>query len=139
MTEHPNVQRWRAVREALANGDIAPMLVLFDPNVVCTNDDAAGPLAGTHEGFDAVLEMLGRGMELYEGSLTQEVDATLASDDYLVEVMTERARVRGHDFENRAAYLYRLRDDKVVEVVTLDRDRSAAAGFWSALEADDST
>jgi ketosteroid isomerase-like protein len=139
MTEHPNVQRWRAVREGYARGDIAPALALFDPNVVWTNNDAAGPLAGTHEGLDAVLEMMGRGMELYEGSLTQEVHATLASDDYVVEIMTERAEVRGHSFENRAVYLYRLQDDKVVEVVSLDRDRTAAAGFWSSLNAEDST
>jgi ketosteroid isomerase-like protein len=36
--------------------------------------------------------------------------------------MTERAGVRGHHFDNRAVLLYRLRDDKIVEVVTLDRE-----------------
>lgn len=48
--------------------------------------------------------------------------------------MTERATVRGQEFENRAVYLYRLRDDKIVEVTTLDRDRAKAATFWAAVQ-----
>ena len=77
--------------------------------------------------------MLGSGMEAFEGTLTQEIHETLASDEYVVEIMTERATVRGHEFENRAVYLYRLRDDKIVEVTTLDRDRAMAATFWAAV------
>jgi ketosteroid isomerase-like protein len=130
VTEHPNVERWRVVREGFARGDIGPALELFAPDVVWTNDEAAGPLAGRHEGLDAVLAMMGQGVELYEGTLNQEVHDTLASDDHVVEVMTERADVRGHHFENRAVYLYQLRDGKVVEVTTLDRDRTDAAAFW---------
>jgi len=133
MAEHRNVQRWREMREAFFAGDVGPALALYDENLVWTNDEAAGPIAGTHTGVQAVLEMLGRGMELYEGSLTQEVHATLASDDYVVEIMTERADVQGHQFENRAVYVYRLVNDKIVEIFTLDRDRGSAAEFWQAV------
>ena len=70
---------------------------------------------------------------MFAGTLTQEVHATLASDDYVVEIMTERADVDGHHFENRAVYLYRLEHDVIVEVTTLDRDRDAAAAFWLAV------
>ena len=133
MAEHRNIQRWREMREAFFTGDVGPALALYDENLVWTNDEAAGPIAGTHTGVQAVLEMLGRGMELYEGSLTQEVHATLASDDYVVEIMTERADVQGHQFENRAVYVYRLVNDKIVEIFTLDRDRGSAAEFWQAV------
>lgn len=47
--------------------------------------------------------------------------------------MTEHAEVHGNHFRNRAVYVYRLVDDKVVEVVTLDRDRVDAAAFWAAV------
>ena len=133
--EHPNVTRWHEMREAFFRGDVAPALALYAPDIVWTNDEAAGPIAGTHEGVDAVLEMLGRGMEAFEGTLTQEVHETLASDDYVVEIMTERATVKGYSFENRAVYVYRLEDGLVVEVTTLDRDRTAAHEFWAAVAA----
>jgi ketosteroid isomerase-like protein len=121
------------MRDAFFAGDIGPAVELYDPEIVWTNDDAAGPFAGTHRGVDQVLTMLGAGFEMFGGTLTQEVHATLASDDYVIEIMTERADVDGHHFENRAVYLYRLEHDRIVEVATLDRDRAAAADFWSAV------
>jgi ketosteroid isomerase-like protein len=137
--EHRNIGRWREMREAFFRGDVGPALALYDENIVWTNDEAAGPIAGTHTGVQKVLEMLGRGMELYGGSLTQEVHATLASDEYVVEIMAEHAEVQGHRFENRAVYVYRLVNDKVVEIYTLDRDRGSAAEFWRAVSGGAST
>lgn len=124
------------MRGAFFRGDIPPALALYDPDIVWTNDEAAGPIAGTHHGVDAVLAMLGQGMELFHGTLTQGVHASFASDDYVVEIMTERADVNGHQFESRAVYLYRLENDRIVEVATLDRDRAAAATFWAAVAVD---
>jgi ketosteroid isomerase-like protein len=122
------------MREGFFDGDLGPALALYDPEIVWTNDEAAGPIAGTHEGLDAVLAMLGAGMEAFAGTLTQEVHETLASDDYVVEIMTERATVDGHQFENRAVYVYRLANDRIVEVSTHDRDRDAAKAFWAAVQ-----
>ena len=133
MAEHRNIGRWREMREAFFRGDVEPALALYDPDIVWTNDEAAGPIAGTHRGVDEVLTMLGQGMEAFEGTLTQEVHETLASDNYVVEIMTERADVKGHHFENRAVYVYRLENDKIVEITTLDRDREAAARFWDSV------
>jgi len=133
MPEHPNIGRWHQMRHGFFNGDFEPALALFDPAIVWTNDEAAGPIAGTHQGLDAVLTMLGTGMEAFAGTLTHEVHETLATDDYVVEIMTERATVKGHAFENRAVYVYRLRDGKIVEVTTHDRDRHAAKAFWAAV------
>ena len=136
MGEHRNITRWREMREAFYTGDIEPALALYAPDIVWTNDEAAGPQAGRHEGLEAILTMLGAGMESFDGTLTQEVHETLASDDFVVEIMTERAVVKGHHFENRAVYLYRLEDDKIVEVSTLDRDRAAAERFWANVLSD---
>jgi ketosteroid isomerase-like protein len=133
--DHPNVARWREMREAFFRGDIEPALALYAPDIEWTNDEAAGPIAGTHRGVEAVLGMLGAGMEAFEGTLAQEVHATLASDDFVVEVMTERATVKGHEFHNRAVYVYRLEGGQIVEVTTHDRDRDAARSFWDAVEA----
>ena len=121
------------MRDGFFNGDIEPALALYDPNIVWTNDEAAGPLAGTHRGIEAVLTMLGAGMEAFAGTLTQEIHETLASDDYVVDIMTERATVEHHEFENRAVYVYRLDNGKIVEVTTLDQDRAEARSFWSAV------
>lgn len=132
---HPNIARWKEMREAFFRGDVEPALALYAPEIEWTNDEAAGPIAGTHRGVEAVLTMLGAGMEAFEGTLSQEVHQTLASDDYVVEVMTERATVKGHDFHNRAVYVYRLDGGRIVEVTTLDRDREAARTFWRAVEA----
>src|SRR5690606_20840767 len=71
MAEHRNINRWREMRDAFFRGDIEPALALYDPAIVWTNDEAAGPIAGTHHGVDAVLAMLGKGMELFQGTLTQ--------------------------------------------------------------------
>ena len=70
--------------------------VVPNERIVWTNDDAAGPLAGTHRGVEAVLTMLGNGFEVFEGTITQEIHTTLADDNHVVEIMTERATVKGH-------------------------------------------
>lgn len=69
MGQHRNVGRWHDMREAFFRGDIEPALALYDADIVWTNDEAAGPMSGTHRGIDAVLTMLGSGMEAFEGTL----------------------------------------------------------------------
>jgi ketosteroid isomerase-like protein len=132
MVEHRNVQRWKEMREGFFQGDVGPALDLLDPGVVWTNHAAAGPIAGEYRGVRAVLAMLRRGLEIFGGTLTQRVEETLATDDHVVEIITERASVNGRPLENRAVYVYRLADDKIVEVTTYERDNATALRFWKA-------
>jgi ketosteroid isomerase-like protein len=132
MVEHRNVQRWKEMREGFFQGDVQPALDLLDPGVVWTNHEAAGPIAGAYRGVPAVLGMLRRGLEIFNGTLDQRVDETLASADSVVEIITERATVNGRSIDNRAVYVYRLADDRIVEVTTYERDNAAALRFWKA-------
>ncbi len=132
-TEHRD--RALAAFTAAQAGDFGPALSGLHPDIVWTNDTAAGPWAGTFRGVDAVATMLLEFTAFMEGTFHQDLLDLAGSDDHVVLVLRERGERAGHRFDNRAVYVQRLVDGLTVEVYTRDRDREAAAEFWTAVGA----
>ncbi len=59
MAEHPNAEPIRRSFEAFAKGDMAGMKAMVAEDTVW-HIPGRGPLAGDHQGRDAVFEMFGR-------------------------------------------------------------------------------
>jgi ketosteroid isomerase-like protein len=67
MAEHPNAEPIRRAFDGFATGDMAPMRSLVAEETVW-HIPGRGPLAGDHNGRDAVFEMFGRLVQASEGT-----------------------------------------------------------------------
>jgi ketosteroid isomerase-like protein len=123
----------RASFVAGSTGDFEGVLAGYHPDLVWTNDSAAGPWAGTFEGTGAVATMFIEFTAFMEGTFAQELLDVCASDEHVAMLLLETGMKDGYQFRNRAVYLGRYKDGLLVEMTTLDRDREAAAAFWQAV------
>jgi ketosteroid isomerase-like protein len=131
--EHQNVTAVREAREAFDAGDPSKVYELLHPDVVWTNDLAAGPWAGTVKGRDNVLAMFGEFIQFFEGAFEQELHDIMGTDDHVVELLFERGTKDGHTFENRAVWIFHMSEGHANEVWTVDQDRDAPQEFWKAV------
>jgi ketosteroid isomerase-like protein len=131
--EHPNVKTVREAAEATAKGDMMKVYESMHPDVVWTNDLAAGPWSGTVKGRDNVMGMFAEFIQFFEGNFHQEVHDIIGGDEHVVELLYERGTKDGHVFDNRAVYVLHVTDGKITEAWTLDLDRNAAQAFWKAV------
>ncbi len=76
-------------------------------------------LGGSHEGREAVLALLGQGVDLYDSSVPMhmEIQEMVAEGDQVCAQLVIRARTaRGEDYENYYHFAFRLRDGKICAV-----------------------
>jgi hypothetical protein len=74
---------------------------------------------GTYEGRDAVLGLLGHGVDLYDSSVPMQMDVQemVAEGDQVCVQLVIRARTaRGEAYENHYHFAFRLRDGKICGV-----------------------
>lgn len=126
-------RRALSLHAAGAAGDFDTVLAAYHPDIVWTNDLAAGPWAGTFRGIDEVATMFIEFTQFFDGTFTQDVVDSFASPDRSILLLHERGAKDGHVFDNRALWVSRDVDGLTVEMWTLDQDRSAAEAFWSAI------
>jgi ketosteroid isomerase-like protein len=127
------IREARALHAAGQAGDFDTVLAAYDPQVVWTNDAAAGPWAGRVEGIDAVAEMFTEFLTFFDGTFTQELLDVCVSADRTVTLLREVGVKDGHRFDNRAVWVDRYAGGRIVEVTTLDIDRADAERFWEAV------
>ena len=127
------IREARRLHDAGQAGDFDTVLAAYDPQVVWTNDAAAGPWAGRVEGIDAVAEMFAGFLAFFDGTFTQELLDVCVSADRTVTLLHEMGTKDGHRFDNRAVWVDRYVGGRIVEVTTLDLDRADAEGFWEAV------
>ena len=93
-TEHPNAARMRGAFEAFAVGDLDT--VFADMTEDCTWHNAGtGPLAGAHQGREAITEMFGRLFTVTDGTFSTTPLTVLADDARAVGVYDSTATVAG--------------------------------------------
>ncbi len=77
------------------------------------------PLGGTHQGRDAVLALMGHGVDLYDRSVPMDihVEEMVAEGDQVCVQLVVRARTaKGEDYENHYHFAFRLRGGKICAV-----------------------
>jgi ketosteroid isomerase-like protein len=124
MAEHPNVTRIKDAYTAFAKGDSAVLEDFFAEDVLW-HDGGRNQVSGEYRGREAVFGLLGKLMELTEGSFRADLHAVFADDEHGVALAVLTASRGGRSFELNEVQVFHLRDGKVVEVWIAPTDQYA--------------
>jgi len=130
---HPNAELLQAHLDALARGDIAQAMSFYSDDVVF-HYPGHNLLSGDHRGKDQVLTLMGRVMQLTDGSFRPEVHDILASEDHVAALVTVRATRAGSAGEWQSVDLYHVRDRQISEHWVHEVDQELVDRFWSENE-----
>lgn len=119
----------QAVRDAyagFARGDLEPLqrMLTDDCTWYAYGDN---PLSGQHRGWDQIVQLLGKVIELTDGTFSAEVDDVVVADDRrAVAFVTSSSTRKGHTLVNRQTVVYYLRDGAVEAIHFLNEDPAAS-------------
>jgi uncharacterized protein len=91
------------------------------------------PLAGTHHGRPAVLEILRKLVELTGGTSTVNTSALLTGADLVAVVEHGSARTASATIEIRNISLFRVSNGRIQEMWFLPGDQYALDAFWASV------
>jgi len=128
MTEHANVARLREGYAAFAKGDIAALNELFADDLQW-HEGGRNQVSGEYRGRDAVFGLLGKLMEITEGSLRLDLHAVFADDEHGVALVTVKASRDGRSMNVNGVHVVHLRDGKVAEFWNASNDQYAVDEF----------
>ena len=126
---HPNADLLQAHLDALARGDIEVAMSFYSDDVVF-HYPGRNPLSGDHRGKDQVLALMGRVMQLTDGSFRPDVHDILASDDHVAALVTVHATRQGIPAEWQSVDLYHVRAGKISEHWVHEVDQALVDQFW---------
>ena len=115
MTPNDNSATIRAALAAFNANDVATLERLVDPDFVYIVRGHSS-LSGEYRGWDAWAKGLARIKELTAGSMAATPEVILADDDHVM--MYARftgSRPDGRTYNSHQAYLYRLKDGRLLE------------------------
>ncbi len=130
MAEHPNAELWRKASASFVRSDADPGAErsFFSDDVVY-HVPGASPLAGDHEGLEAVTALMLKFREMNVRIV--EVHDVLATDEHVVALVRGTASREGRDLSLNQANIYNIRDGKITEAWLLPTDQRAFDGFFS--------
>ncbi len=79
----------------------------------------SSPLAGLHEGKDAVLTLMGSGVELYDASTPMEVEIeeiVAEGECVCVQTVINAKTASGEPYRNQYHFAFRVRDGRIAAV-----------------------
>ncbi len=103
--------------DCMQRGD--PELASLLDAEVCWRAPQSSPVGERHEGRDAVLALMGRGVGLYDASqpMRLEFEAIAAEGDRVfVELALGATTAAGEPYANRYVFAFRLRNGRIVEI-----------------------
>ena len=130
MADYPNAEPIHQAFDAFARGDMATMQSLVAEDTVW-HIPGRVPLAGDHDGRDAVFEMFGRLVQASEGTFDQRLLDVLTSEDHAVALTHATARRGDHNYKGQDAWIFELRDGQIAEAWGRPEDVYAADEFWT--------
>lgn len=130
MAEHADVVRHREGHAAFASGDMAALAEIMAEDTVW-HWSGRNPIAGDHEGRDAVFAALGQSAELSGGTLALVDHDFLGNDDHTVALGQMTASREGRTLDVKFVEVCDWRDGKLVEEWLIIEDRYAFDEFWS--------
>lgn len=114
MAEHPNVARLKDGYAAFAKGDLAGLNDLFAEDLLW-HTGGRSQVAGDYRGREAVYGLVGKLMEITDGSFRLDLHAVFADDEHGVALVAATASRGGRSITVNEAHVFHLRDGKVVE------------------------
>jgi len=115
MSASDNAIVHRRMLDALLRGDVATLNDLFAENVVW-HLPGNSMVAGNHNGRAAVLDFLGRVMELTDGTFRLDLIDSAACDSGVFAWQRVTAQRQDKKLEENEIIFFRMRDGRVVEV-----------------------
>ncbi len=115
MSAEENAALLRRYLEALSQGDLDTVKEAFTEDAVW-HLPGKSPLAGDHEGPDAILDFLGRSVEITGGTFRLELLDVMASEEYGVQWQRITAERDGKRLNEVEAIVCRMREGKIAEV-----------------------
>ena len=130
MSEHPNAARIREGYEAFGKGDLAALAELWLPDIVW-HEPGNSPFSGTYRGTDAVFGLLGRLMEVTEGSLRVDPLLICADDEYGTALVRITAHRGDRHLSALTSHVFRAVDGRTAEFWEAPTDQAAGDEFFS--------
>lgn len=119
--------------QALGEGDMPTAMAQLSPQVVW-HQPGANQFSGQHVGVDAVGSLLGRMMEVSEGSFTLVPTGPGMVNGELVAVPVRFSAARADaSMDMGGIDLLTVRDGKVITVHLFSADGAAEDAFWGAV------
>jgi ketosteroid isomerase-like protein len=130
MAEHPNAQLWRKASAGFVRSDsnVGEARSFYSGDVVY-HVPGANPLAGDHEGLEAVAALMLKFRKMNVRIV--EVHDVLANDEHVVALVRGTASREGRELNLNQANIYNIRDGKITEAWLLPTDQRAVDEFFS--------
>ena len=117
---------------AMAAGDMEALAATFGADAVW-HQPGSNQLSGDHVGPAAIVTHLGRFMQLSGGTFALEPESVTESGDLVSMTVRFRARRDGQDdLDQHGVDVFRVADDRIVEVWLMSEDQAAEDRFWDA-------
>jgi len=129
MTPEENIATIRAAIAAFNANDVAAMEKFVHPDFVYIVRGQS-VISGEYRGWDAWARGIARIKDLTGGSMAATPEVVLADgEQVMMYARVTGARPNGRTYDSHQAYLYRLKDGKLIEGQTIPVDQQAFAEF----------
>lgn len=129
---HANAEIVRRAYEAFDTGDMETLTALFDENA-CWHTPGRSPIAGDHEGRDAVFAQFGRYGGETDGTFRAALKTVLADDEgRVVGVHLNSAEKDGKRLDTKCCIEFALKDGRIIHGREHFYDLHNWDEFWSS-------
>ena len=125
---HPNEDLVRRGFDAFARGDVDTLRELIDQDAVW-HAPGRNPLAGDHQGVEAILGFFARTMEITGGTFRAELHDAVANDEHAVAIYVSRGQREGRTLDGNVVLVSHIRNGRLAETWQLSGDQYAADEF----------
>ncbi|MCY1552694.1 hypothetical protein D9M68_891060 [compost metagenome] len=125
-----NIDIAKSYIQAVQTGDQATLGSLISPDVVW-HQPGNNPFSGTHRGMAAVGPMLGKMMEVSQGTFAiTRADHYMANGDWVAITIEFAGQANGLQLKQLGVDLIRIEGGKIVEVRLFSSDQAQEDAFW---------
>jgi uncharacterized protein len=128
--DHPHVVAYRRMMAAFNANDLSTIAELVAPDVDYVVPGRS-PLAGHTHDLPGLLQMLRRGKELSDGTLSLELRSVVADDEFLFVYGRIRARRAAKALDSDHCVLFRFAQGKIIGGRTIPVDLYEFDDFWT--------
>jgi ketosteroid isomerase-like protein len=129
-TEHQNAKVVRRFYVAFGRGDLDAARTCFAHEAVW-HLPGRSPIAGDHQGVDAIMRLLGKLKADSGGTFKPELTDVVANDRHAVALQHATGTRGTKRLDVTVCQLMRIQDDKILEVRSHYSDQYALDDFWS--------
>lgn len=125
-----NIDIAKSYIKAVQTGDQAALGSLISPDVIW-HQPGNNPFSGTHRGMAAVGPMLGKMMEVSQGTFAiTRADHYMANGDWVAITIEFAGQANGLQLKQLGVDLIRIEGGKIVEVRLFSSDQAQEDAFW---------